>query len=127
MSSIAINSPAVARRSLYRPAVTTALVFVVSFLVVALVMSLEIGAFDEGIILTGAMRVAAGEVPHRDFYANYGPGQFYVLAVSSICSGRLFSSKDSSGSNQTLGTPGRLRKPLKCLTQPRTLLFDFDH
>src|SRR5271154_2829868 len=24
----------------------------------------------------------------------------------------------SSGSNQTLGTPGQLRKPLKCLTQP---------
>jgi hypothetical protein len=26
------------------------------------------------------MRVAAGDVPHRDFYAIYGPGQFYVLA-----------------------------------------------
>jgi hypothetical protein len=26
------------------------------------------------------MRVAAGQVPHRDFYANYGPGQFYTLA-----------------------------------------------
>ena len=26
------------------------------------------------------MRVAAGAVPHRDFYANYGPAQFYILA-----------------------------------------------
>ena len=26
------------------------------------------------------MRVAAGQIPHRDFYANYGPAQFYVLA-----------------------------------------------
>ena len=33
----------------------------------------------------------------------------------------------TSGSNQTLGTPGQLRKPLKCLTQPWTLLFDFNH
>jgi hypothetical protein len=37
--------------------------------------------YDEGLILVGAMRVAAGEVPHRDFYANYGPGQFYTLAL----------------------------------------------
>jgi hypothetical protein len=36
--------------------------------------------YDEGLILVGAMRVAAGQVPHRDFYANYGPGQFYTLA-----------------------------------------------
>jgi hypothetical protein len=26
------------------------------------------------------MRVADGEIPHRDFYADYGPAQFYVLA-----------------------------------------------
>ncbi len=25
-------------------------------------------------------RVAQGEVLHRDFYANYGPAQFYILA-----------------------------------------------
>jgi hypothetical protein len=26
------------------------------------------------------MRVASGQIPHRDFYANYGPAQFYILA-----------------------------------------------
>ena len=31
-------------------------------------------------MLVAAMRVAAGQIPHRDFYAIYGPGQFYVLA-----------------------------------------------
>ena len=36
--------------------------------------------YDEGLVLTGAMRVADGAVIHRDFYANYGPGQFYALA-----------------------------------------------
>ena len=63
-----------------RPAFTTALVFVASFLTLALLMLPDVTPYDEGIILTGAMRVAAGAVPHRDFYANYGPGQFYVLA-----------------------------------------------
>jgi hypothetical protein len=36
--------------------------------------------FDEGLMLTGAMRVAAGQIPHRDLYTLYGPAQFYVLA-----------------------------------------------
>ena len=36
--------------------------------------------YDEGLMLTAAMRVAAGQIPHRDFYANYGPAQFYLLA-----------------------------------------------
>jgi hypothetical protein len=40
-----------------------------------------VNTYDEGIILTGAARVLAGWVPHRDFYANYGPGQFTSLAV----------------------------------------------
>jgi hypothetical protein len=56
------------------------LVFVACFVVLALGMDVELGVYDEGIILTGAMRVGTGEVPHRDFYANYGPAQFYLLA-----------------------------------------------
>jgi len=44
-------------------------------------MSLYPNVYDEGIILTGAMRVMAGQVPHRDFYANYGPAQFCILAI----------------------------------------------
>jgi hypothetical protein len=36
--------------------------------------------YDEGLVLTAAMRVLAGQIPHRDFYANYGPAQFYILA-----------------------------------------------
>jgi len=44
-------------------------------------MDRQLGIYDEGVILTGAMRVAAGELPHADFYANYGPGQFYLLGA----------------------------------------------
>jgi hypothetical protein len=54
--------------------------FLISFLSIAILTDRHINPYDEGIILTGAMRVAGGSVPHRDFYANYGPGQFYVLA-----------------------------------------------
>lgn len=42
----------------------------------------QVGLFDEGLILTGAFRVLAGELPSRDFLANYGPGQFMALAAA---------------------------------------------
>jgi hypothetical protein len=54
--------------------------FLISLLSIAILTDRHIANFDEGMILTGAMRVASGAVPHRDFYTNYGPGQFYVLA-----------------------------------------------
>jgi hypothetical protein len=57
-----------------------AIVFISSYLVLFFGMSLRPNIFDEGIVLTGAMRVLSGQIPHQDFYANYGPGQFYALA-----------------------------------------------
>jgi hypothetical protein len=41
----------------------------------------EISLYDEGNILFGARRVLDGDLIHRDFYSNYGPGQFYTLAA----------------------------------------------
>lgn len=40
-----------------------------------------IGPHDEGLMLQAAHRVASGELPYRDFWWNYGPGQPLVLAV----------------------------------------------
>lgn len=40
-----------------------------------------IGAYDEGVLLTGAHLLLRGEVPYRDFYSNYPPGIFLLLAV----------------------------------------------
>jgi hypothetical protein len=37
--------------------------------------------YDDGILLTGSMLVAGGEVPYRDFYTNYGPGIFLTIAA----------------------------------------------
>ena len=56
------------------------IVFLIAFLSIAMLTDRRLNPYDEGLILTGAMRVADGAIPHRDFYANYGPGQFYVLA-----------------------------------------------
>ena len=36
--------------------------------------------YDEGIILVGSLRVMNGEVPYRDFWSMYPPGNFYVNA-----------------------------------------------
>jgi hypothetical protein len=42
---------------------------------------------DEGLMLQAAARVADGELPYRDFYANYGPGQYFLLGGLDIVFG----------------------------------------
>ncbi|WP_417386429.1 hypothetical protein [Gimesia sp.] len=37
--------------------------------------------YDEGLQLSGAQRVLAGDMPYHDFYCIYGPGTFYWLAA----------------------------------------------
>ena len=58
---------------------------VVLWLVAALLSAFtilrEIGPHDEGLMLEGAWRIAHGQWPYRDFWANYPPGQFVVLAA----------------------------------------------
>jgi hypothetical protein len=53
----------------------------VSFAYQAISMDAVIGLYDEGNILFGARRVMDGDLIHRDFYSNYGPGQFYTIAM----------------------------------------------
>lgn len=55
-------------------------VFVVAALILFLDSSRWVDIFDEGITLTAAMRLAAGQVIHRDFYYNYGPANIYLMA-----------------------------------------------
>lgn len=40
-----------------------------------------IGTYDEGVLLTNAHLLLRGELPYRDFYTNYPPGIFALLAV----------------------------------------------
>lgn len=62
-------------------AIDAALIGLVAFAGLTLRMPRSVGLFDEGIILSDAMRVAAGEVVHRDFYSSYGPAQYTVVAA----------------------------------------------
>lgn len=39
-----------------------------------------INLYDEGIILVGAERVLHGQIPYRDFWTMYGPGQYYLVS-----------------------------------------------
>ena len=49
--------------------------------VLLLPMALQgVGIFDEGFIASGAMMILRGDLPLRDFYVIYGPGQYYLSA-----------------------------------------------
>ena len=66
-----------AKRSFLAPLGT---IFMLSYLLLFAGMARLPSMYDEGIVLTGAMRVEAGQVPHRDFYFIYGPANIYLLA-----------------------------------------------
>jgi hypothetical protein len=55
------------------------LLFAAGALLSALTILNGINPHDEGLVLQAGARVAAGELPYRDFYANYGPGQYYLV------------------------------------------------
>jgi hypothetical protein len=52
-----------------------------TFLFLIITMYRRVNPYDEALILVGSTRVLAGDIPYRDFYANYGPAQFYVVAA----------------------------------------------
>lgn len=54
--------------------------FALAFCVLFLTMPRYLNVYDESFMLTGALRVNAGELPYRDFYAIYGPAEYYALA-----------------------------------------------
>ncbi|MCX7796904.1 MAG: glycosyltransferase family 39 protein [bacterium] len=45
--------------------------------------SIRIGynIYDEGIVVYGADRILKGDIPYRDFWTMYAPGQFYAVAL----------------------------------------------
>jgi 4-amino-4-deoxy-L-arabinose transferase-like glycosyltransferase len=67
-------------KSLRGTLMQAAFVFFSAYLILFIGMPLRPNIYDEGIVLTASMRVAAGQLPHRDFYAIYGPAQLYILA-----------------------------------------------
>lgn len=64
------------RRALWK----IVLLFVAAGIVFFLLNNRIVAPFDEGLLLTDAMRTAAGQVVHRDFNYYYGPAQLYLVA-----------------------------------------------
>lgn len=58
-----------------------AAVFCAAVVLQILVMSYTISIYDESLGLYGALRVFHGQVPYRDFWTMYPPGEFYLLAA----------------------------------------------
>ena len=57
-----------------------AVLFVLAAALSACTIWQGIGPHDEGLMLQAAHRIASGELPYRDFWWNYGPGQPLLLA-----------------------------------------------
>ncbi len=58
------------------------ILFLLSFvyLLIGYRFSINEGYFDEGLSVYGATRLLNGDVPYKDFWSLYAPGEFYLLA-----------------------------------------------
>jgi 4-amino-4-deoxy-L-arabinose transferase-like glycosyltransferase len=55
--------------------------FLLSFLYLCIFRRFTTMEPDEGIVLQGAQRILAGQVPYRDFFSFYTPGSYYAVAL----------------------------------------------
>ena len=79
-ATLSVLASATRYASLRRP-VALLFTFLIAVAVLApLVLSMEIGIFDEGFVVSGAMLIRQGALPIRDFFVIYGPGQYYLTA-----------------------------------------------
>lgn len=72
--------PKARRRRLDREWLFAAFLFIAGLVICGLTARRGIQPNDEGLMLQAASRIAAGEVPYRDFWWFYPPGQPYLLA-----------------------------------------------
>jgi hypothetical protein len=57
------------------------LLAIVGFGFLLVTMNPQLNIYDEGIIVYGSALVANDRLPYRDFWTNYGPGQYFLLAA----------------------------------------------
>ncbi len=63
-----------------RPGLTAGVLFVLGALLSGITILHGLNPNDEGLVLQAADRIVHGQLPYRDFYANYGPGQYFTIA-----------------------------------------------
>lgn len=70
--------------------------FLCMLLMLLLPIKIPFNAYDEGLAIFNAARVLNGDIPYKDFWAIYPPGQFYTLAAifslfgTNVLSARLY-------------------------------------
>lgn len=72
-----------ARNNRFLSAAVLCLLFLISFSYLLCgyrYFDLKAYLYDEGIVVTGALRILEGGIPYRDFWTLYAPGEFYALA-----------------------------------------------
>ena len=57
---------------------TPVVLFALAALLSGVTILWGINPHDEGLVLQAGARISEGQLPYRDFYANYGPGQYFV-------------------------------------------------
>ncbi len=57
------------------------ILFIISSIFYFPIINTPLGLMDEGLILVGAERTLKGDVPYRDFFLMYTPGQTYIIAA----------------------------------------------
>jgi hypothetical protein len=55
--------------------------FVCAFFILLLPIKSPFNLFDEGSAVFNAVRIMQGDMPYKDFWTTYPPGQFYVLGL----------------------------------------------
>ncbi|HPC78274.1 MAG TPA: glycosyltransferase family 39 protein, partial [bacterium] len=55
-------------------------VLIISILFLYGSINISYNMYDEGIVVYGASRILKGDIPYRDFWTMYAPGQFYTVA-----------------------------------------------
>ena len=66
-------------RTSVHPALRYGFLFAVGALLSGVTILWGINPHDEGLVLQAGARIADGQLPYRDFYANYGPGQYFLV------------------------------------------------
>ena len=64
-----------------RSTLLTGLLFVLLVLVLVIKIRTGFNFYDEGFAMFGPTRILAGDIPYKDFWAIYPPGQFYAVAA----------------------------------------------
>ncbi|MBI5375314.1 MAG: glycosyltransferase family 39 protein [Candidatus Schekmanbacteria bacterium] len=57
------------------------LLFAISLVYLSIGIDLDLGHYDEGLMVYTSARIMNGDIPYKDFFSNFPPGQLYLVAL----------------------------------------------